>query len=147
MPGICSVNRHMDDGSCRMAANIRNADVIHQLIVSCRYSFSIDGGNHAIPADLLNIRHTGTVQFFSIGFLQALADRMGGCTLCQSRVFDQLGILQFIMVDAIYLKNSLGQGSGLVKYYHFRLGKKFQIVGTFHQHPRFAGAADPGKEA
>ena len=147
MPGIFSIYSHMDDGSCSMAINIRDADVLHQLIISCRYFFAVYRGNHAVPADLLNICHPGTVKFFSIGFLQALADRMGRCALGQGCVFDQLGVLQFIMVDAIYLKYSLGQGSCLIKYYNFCLGKDFQVVGTFHQNSCFACSADPGKEA
>ena len=141
MTGICPVDRHMDNRAYRMTINIRNPQLIHQLVIAGCHFRAVHSGNHAASADLLDICHPAAVNLFSIRFLQASADRMRRSAFRQSRVFDQFFIFQFIMMDAVDFKYTLSQRSRLIKYHNLRLGQRLQIIGAFHQNAGIAGPA------
>ena len=48
---------------------------------------AVNFGNHTITTDFFNISNTISVDWFSVCFLQALADRMGGRTLGKCCIF------------------------------------------------------------
>ena len=108
MTGIFSINCHMNDGSYAVAVRIRNAQLFHQLTVSRCNCLSIDLGNDAVTADFFEVRYTASVDFFSIGFLQTLTDGVGGCTFCESGVFQKKRVFQLIMMNTTDFEYTLG---------------------------------------
>ena len=130
-----------------MAVDPFHAQPVHKLRVARRHVHAVHFCSDAVPADLLNIRHAAAVDLFPVCALEAFADGMGGGTLCQRRVFQQLLSVHFVVVDFINFKHTLGQCAGLVKYDIFRLRQDLQIVGTLHKHAGIAGAANPREEA
>ena len=72
---------------------------------------------------------------------------MGGGTLGQRRIFQQLFFLHGVVVDAVDLKHALSQSAGLVKHHHLGLGQGLHIVGALDQNALLAGAANTGEEA
>ena len=128
MPHIFSVNRNMDDRSCTVARNRSDSKPLHQFIISCSNKLSIHLCGHTISADLLNFGYSRPVDLFSISTLDAPADRMRGCTLCQCRIFQKLLFFHFTMMNTIYLKYAFGQCTGLVKYNIFCLRHCLKII-------------------
>ena len=147
MSRVRAIDGHMNDGSHVMTVNVLDAKTFHQLGVSGCHRNAVHVCGHAVSADFLNIRHAGAVNFFSVGTLETLADGVGGRTLHQSGVFQKLFFFQFIVMHAVYLKHTLGQGTGFIKDNTFCLRKAFQIIGSLHQNSGIAGAADSGEKA
>src|SRR5699024_8795381 len=147
MSRIVSADCHMDDGSCATAGLIGDSQMIHKLIITGGYRPAVYHCSHAVSADLLDLGNSGAVEFFSVSLLYAFAYRVGGGTFCKSGVFQKFFFLQFIVMNAVYFKDSLGQCACLVKDYDFCLRKCFKIVGTLYQNAFFAGAADACKKA
>ena len=78
MPGILSVNRHVDDGSHAVTTDVRNTQTIHQLIIAGRHGVVVHHGGDSFAADFLDLGYPAAVDFLAIGTLQALADGMAG---------------------------------------------------------------------
>ena len=57
MPCVFSVYSHVDNGPNGMTAHIRNPQTLHQLIISRSHFLTVNLGNNAIAADLLDIRY------------------------------------------------------------------------------------------
>ena len=146
MTGIFPTHCHVYNRSGLVAVLIRNIQVFHQFIVSGRDLYAVHFRSHAISADLLYIRYTGSVDLFPVCPLQALADGVGRCALCKSRILQQFFIPYGRMVNPVHFKDTFCHGSGFVKNNILGLGEDFQIVGTFHQHALLACTSDSRKE-
>ena len=87
MSCIFAVNGHMHNSSYMMAILISNAKSVHLFGITGSYTYAVNFGNHTITTDFFNISNTISVDWFSVCFLQALADRMGGRTLGKCCIF------------------------------------------------------------
>ena len=145
--GILAVNGHVDDGADAVAVDVRDAQAVHQLAVARGDRDAVNLCGDAVAADFLDVADAAAVDLFAVGALQALADRVGGGALHQRGVFQNLFVLQLVVVDRVHLKYSLSQRPCLVKYHIFCLSKSLHIVGTFDEHSRVAGSADTREEA
>ena len=146
MPGIDSVDNHMNNGSGMMAVFILHLQALHQLPVACRHHMAVYPCGHAVAADFLNIRHSGPVNGLSVRLLQAFADGMRGSALCKGRIFQQLFLFHLIVVNRIDFKDSFRQRTGLVKYHTSGPGHGLQIIGPFDQNSCIAGSSDSRKK-
>ena len=147
VPRILPVHRHVDDGPHAVAVVIGNTQLDHQLAVAGGHRVAVHHGGDAVAAALLDVRHTAAVDGLAVGFLQALADGMGGGALRQRRVFQQLLLVHVAVVYRRHLEHALGQRAGLVEHHRLYLGQRLQIVGALDQDALMAGAADTGEEA
>ena len=118
MPCVFLVNRHVNDGSYAVAVDVIHSNMPHQLVVAGSHGVTVNPGNDAVAAELLNVTNTAAVNFLTVGFLKALADGMAGGRLCQGGVFHQLGVLQLVVVDAVDLEYTLGQRTGFIEHHH-----------------------------
>ena|SRR5699024_5567753 len=120
--------------------------MFHQFVAAYGNFPSVNLCNNTFSADFTNVADTAAVNFFSISTLETFADRMGRGALRKSRVFYQFLVFHLIMMDTVYLKNTLGQCSGFIEDHDFRLGKRFQIIGPLDQDACIAGSSDSRKE-
>ena len=137
----------MDDGAYAAAGHIVNAQPLHQLVIPGGNRDAIHKGGYAQAAQLLNLGNPAAVNLPAIGPLQTAADGVGGGTLRQSGILDQLFVFHAAVVDAFHRKNALGKGTGFIENHTAGLGQSLQIVGALHQDTAAAGSADAGKEA
>ena len=144
--GILAVNGHVDDGADAVAVDVRDAQAVHQLAVARGDRDAVNLCGDAVAADFLDVADAAAVDLFAVGALQALADRVGGGALHQRGVFQNLFVLQLVVVDAADLKDALGQGAGFIKDDNLGLREGLQVVGALDQHAGIARAADAGKE-
>ena len=147
MPGVGSINGHMDNGAGAVAVLIGDAQPLHELPVSGGQVDPVYLGGNALAGDLPDVRHPAPVQRLAVGLLQTFADGMGGGAFCQSRQLQEPMLLQRAVVYAGDLKDPLGQGAGLIEDHRIHLGQGFQVVGALDQYALPAGTADTGKEA
>ena len=75
--GISMIDRDMNDGSDAVTVCIRNAELFHQFRVADGYRGAVYYGGQSVAADFFNICYAISVNFFSICFLQTLADGVG----------------------------------------------------------------------
>ena len=146
MPCISSIDCNMDDRSHLMALYCLHADTFHQFCISDCNRDSVHLRRNTISADFLYICDTFLVNFLTVSSFQAAADRMRRKTFCQCCIFQNLFFFHRVMVNTYNFKHTLGQGTGLVKYYIFCMGQSFQIVGSFDQNTGIAGSTDSRKE-
>ena len=155
MSGIFTIQRHVYDGSHMMALTIRDTQPPHQLPVACRHPNSVNRRQYAFPADFLHVGNPRLVQRHIYGFirglarlmlrlrshghtrpmtcvrvspLQALANRMGGITFRQRRIFQKLFLFQFIVVHSAHLEHAQRHRPGLVKHHVLRRSQRLQII-------------------
>ena len=167
MPRIDTVQRHMHNGTHLAAVNIGSPQAFHQLRVAGSDLLSVNLRNDAVAADLLHFAYPLPVQpalvrlrrlfqrfpvrtenqTFKPGVANAECDGMRGKDLGMGGQFEQFFVVYAAVVNTVYLKHTLGHGSGFVKGNGFRFGQRLEIVGALYQHALAAGAADAGKEA
>ncbi len=78
MSCVFTVYCHMHHRTDMAARYKLDAQFFHQFFISCRYGHTIHFRGDTVTADLFHIGDTASVDFFSIRFLQALTNRMGG---------------------------------------------------------------------
>ena len=146
MSGIGTVDSDMDNRSRLMAVYIGNMQPFHQLGIA-------DGNRHAVyvcrntaAADFLYVGSPVSVCHLPVGFLQALADRMGRSTFSNRRVFNQFFFGQRIVMHRIDFKHAFSQRTRLIEHQGLDLSQRFHIIGTFDEDTGMTGAADTGKE-
>ena len=141
MTGIVTVYRHVNDGADVMAGDEVDAEPLHQLVIACGDFHTVHLGNHTVAADLLNVGYPAAIDRLAVGTLQAAANGVRGRTLCERSQFEQLFVLELVVMDAADLKHTLSERAGLVKHNGFDLRQRFQIVGTLDEHAAEVDAA------
>ena len=100
-----------------------------------------------MSADFFHITDVGRLQLLAVRNLQALADGMAGIALRICSILKQFILCEIPAgVNTRHIEYTLGQGTGLVKYYIFCPGQSFQIVGSFDQNTGIAGSTDSCEE-
>ena len=102
----------MHNCSNMTAGSVCNSQFFHQFFISCCHSNAIYFRSNTVATDFFNFCDTTSVNIFSIGFLQTLADRMRRGTLCKGCIFQKFCIFQLIMVYSAYFKHTLCHGTG-----------------------------------
>ena len=146
MSCVSAVHSHMHNCSYMTAGSVCNSQFFHQFFISCCHSNAIYFRSNTVATDFFNLCDTTSVNIFSIGFLQTLADRMRRRTLCKGCVFQKFCILQLIMVYSAYFKHTLCHSTGFIKYHIFCLRQGFQIVRPLNQNTCFTCTTDACKE-
>ena len=77
MPGIASVDRHMDNCADAAAFLIFQPQTLHQPSVARCNTVPVNCPENPFPADLFNIGYAAAVKLPSVRTLQAFADRVG----------------------------------------------------------------------
>ena len=131
MSGVGTVHRHVDDRADTVAVLIRNSELLHQFTVACGNRDAVHFCQDAVAADFFDVGHAAAVDFFAVGPLQALADRVGGSTFGQSGILQQLFILHFIVVHTADFEYALRQRSGFIEYNAANLRECLEVVGSF----------------
>ena len=145
--GVLAVHGHVDDGADAVTVVVGDAKLRHELAVAGGNGYAVHHGGDAVAAELLHLRDAAAVDGPAVGLLQALADGVGGGAFGQRRVFQQLGLVHFIVMDGRDLEHAPGQGAGLVKHHALHLRQRFQIVGALDKDALLAGTSDTGKKA
>ena len=147
MSCIVIINSNVNNGTSAMTFSICYIKLIHQLVITYSYRFSIYLGHNTMTADFLNICNSISVYLTLMGSLQTQAYGMRGSTFCQGCIFQQLFLGQSIVMYGANLKNAVSQGAGFVENHIFCLGQGFQIIGALNQNSLLAGATNTGEKA
>ena len=119
MPCISTIYRYMYKSTYLVAVRICDAQLLHQLRITNCNRYAIYNGT--VTADFFHIGDTLLIDFFSIGILQALADRMAGIAFSQGCILQYLILRHCIMMHTTHFKNTFCQSTCLVKNYIFNL--------------------------
>ena len=147
MSCVVIINSDMDNGASAMTAFICYMKLIHELVITYSYRFSIYLGHNTMTTDFLNICNSISVYLSLMGTLQTQAYRMRGSTFCQGCIFQQLFLGQSVVMYGANLKNSMSQGASFVKNHIFYLGQGFKIIGAFNQNSLLAGTTNASEKA
>ena len=146
MAGILIIQSDVHACADTAAFLIRDMVRLHQTSVS-RHDFGIINlCDHTLSADFFYSLDAFSIDYFAIGFLNALANRMRGIRFRIRRISEQFFFRYYRMMDSTQCKFSFCHRSCLVKDDISGLCQCFQIIGAFYQNPSLAGTTDTGKK-
>ena len=99
-----------------------------------------------MAGNLLNVSHSGGIQFFSIRIYNGFRDRMVGILFRVSGQLQKLLLRNLFREAPADCKRAFCQRTRLIKDNRLCSSKRFQIVAAFDQYAAFGSAADSAEE-